>query len=141
MVTMLAASGREAFPHTVRVERDGGLLSHLNVWQNLRLPLEYHARDTAHAAEDAALLFGLCGEDSSGLSRLMASYPDDLSAYETRLAGFVRAMLLEPEVLVLDDVSDGLTDSEKEKVSQWKQVFRLRFPFKKLLYEGAPDAG
>lgn len=124
-----------AFPHTLRVERDGGLLSHMNVWQNIRLPLEYHARNTAHAEEDAALLFGLCGEAET--ARLMGSYPDALSAYELRLAGFVRAMLLEPEVLVLEDVFDGFSAAEREKAMQWEKVFRLRFPFRELFYHEA----
>lgn len=125
-----------AFPEAVRVDRDGGLMSHLSVWKNLSLPLEYHARDVRHIAEDASLLFALCGEDETGLSRLMDSYPDALSLYEKRLVGFVRALLLEPEVLVLDDVMDGLSDKEKEKVLQWEKVFHLRFPFRVLLRRG-----
>jgi ABC-type nitrate/sulfonate/bicarbonate transport system ATPase subunit len=123
----------QPFPKTVRVDRDGGLMGHLTVWQNLGLPLEYHARDVVHIAEDATLLFALCGEGKANLPRLMGSYPDTLSDYEKRLAGFVRALLLEPEVLVLDDIFDGLSDSEKEKALQWKNVFRLRFPFRVLL--------
>lgn len=123
-----------AFPKTVRVDRDGGLMSHLSVWKNLCLPLEYHARDIRHVAEDASLLFALCGEDKTNLPRLMESYPDTLSNYEKRLAGFVRALLLEPDVLMLDDIFDGLSDREKENVLQWGKVFRLRFPFRVLLY-------
>ena len=122
------------FPKTVRVDRSGGLMSHLSVWKNLCLPLEYHARDVRHIAEDAALLFALCGEDKTNLHRLMESYPDTLSPYEKRLVGFVRALLLEPEVLVLDDIFDGLSDREKEKAMQWEKVFHLRFPFRVLLH-------
>lgn len=125
-----------AFPKTVRVERDGGLMSHLSVRENLTLPLEYHVQDTRHVAEDASLLFALCGEGKANLSRLLERYPDDLSNYEKRLAGFVRALLLEPEVLLLDDVFDGLSTAEKAKVLQWGKVFRLRFPFRVLLYRG-----
>lgn len=125
-----------AFPQTVRVGRDGGLLGHLSVWKNLTLPLEYGARDMRHVAEDAALLFMLCGES---LSRLLDSYPDALSPYERRLVGFVRALLLEPEVLVLDGIFDGLAVAEKEKALRWVQVFRLRFPFRVLLYRGQED--
>lgn len=128
------------FPMTVRVGHDGGLLSHLSVWKNLTLPLEYRALDMRHAAENAALLFALCGEDEANLPRLLGSYPDALSLYERRLAGFVRALLLEPEVLVLDDVFDGLAAAEREKALRWVQVFRLRFPFRVLLYRGQDEA-
>lgn len=125
-----------AFPKTVRVDRDGGLMSHLSVLENLTLPLEYHLQDARHAIEDASLLFALCGADKASLPRLLERYPDDLSDYEKRLAGFVRALLLEPEVLLLDDVFDGLSTAEKTKVLQWEKVFRLRFPFRVLLYRG-----
>jgi len=124
------------FPKTVRVDRDGGLMSHLSVRKNLSLPLEYHLRDVRNVMADASLLFALCGEDKANLPGLMESYPDALSNYEKRLVGFVRALLLEPEVLVLDDVFDGLSDSEKEKALLWKKVFCLRFPFRILLYRG-----
>jgi len=132
--------GLPAFPMTVRVGRDGGLLSHLNVWKNLLLPLEYRAWDIRHAAEDASLLFMLCGEDEAGLPHLMARYPDDLSLYEKRLVGFVRALLLEPEVLVLDGIGDDLTAAEREKALCWPAVFRLRFPFRILLDRGQEEA-
>lgn len=128
-----------AFPKTVRVERDGGLMSHLTVWKNLSLPLEYHAQDVRHIAEDASLLFALCGEDKADLPRLMDSYPDTLSVYEKRLVGFIRALLLEPEVLVLNDVFGDLSSKEKEKALQWEKVFRLRFPFRVLLYCGQEE--
>jgi ABC-type nitrate/sulfonate/bicarbonate transport system ATPase subunit len=123
-----------AFPETVRVWRDGGLLCHLTVWENLSLPLEYHALDCRHVAEDAALLFALCGEDLAGLR---GKFPDSLSDYEKRLVGFVRALLLEPEVLVLNDVYDGLTVSEKAKALQWGNVFHLRFPFRVCMNESS----
>ncbi len=132
--------GLPAFPMTVRVDRDGGLMSHLSVWKNLILPLEYRARDIRHAAEDAALLLRLCGEGEAGLPRLMASYPDDLSLYEKRLVGFVRALLLEPEVLVLDGIYDDLPVAEREKALRWPAVFRLRFPFRTLLDRGQEEA-
>lgn len=135
-----ALASLPAFPQTVRVGRDGGLLGHLSVWQNLLLPLEYRARDMRHVAGDAALLFALCGESEANLPRLLDSYPDALPPYERRLAGFVRALLLEPEVLVLDGVFDGLAVAEKEKALRWVQVFRLRFPFRVLLYRGQEDA-
>jgi ABC-type methionine transport system ATPase subunit len=126
------------FPKTIRVNGDGGLLSHLTVWGNLILPLEYHALDMRHVADDAALLFSFCGvSDAAGL---MARYPDTLSVYEKRLVGFVRALLLEPEVLVLDDVTAGLVDVEKKKALNWEAVFRLRFPFRTVLHRDS-DVG
>lgn len=127
-------AAQPVFPQVVRVGRDGGLMSHLSVWENLCLPLEYHVRDIRHIAQDASLLFALCGEDKANLPRLMERYPDALSTYEKRLVGFVRALLLEPEVLVLDDIYDGLSDKEKEKASHWEKAFHLRFPFRVLLH-------
>lgn len=125
-------SMKGAFPRTVRVCGDGGLLSHLTVRENLYLPLEYHGRDTGHVAEDAAMLLALCGEDAQGSRRLLESYPDALSLYEQRLAVFVRALLAEPEMLELDDMDEGLSVEERAKVMHWPEVFRLRFPFRQM---------
>ncbi len=118
------------FPASVRVGTDGGLLSHLNVWENLILPLQYHAMDIRHIEVDAKLLFELCGED---LDQLMQQYPDDLSLYEKRLTGFIRALLLEPEILILDNILERLTQRDKDKVVLWEKVFHLRYPFRILL--------
>jgi ABC-type molybdate transport system ATPase subunit len=123
-----------AFPKILCADRDGGLLGHLTVWKNLTLPLEYHALDMRHVAEDAVLLFTLCGEEN--VSDLLKRYPDSLSLYEKRLVGFVRALLLEPDVLVLEDVLEGLSDVDKKKTLNWEAVFRLRFPFRTVLHRG-----
>lgn len=123
-----------SFPQTVSVGGEGGLLSHLTVRRNLVLPLEYHGRDTSHAEEDAAMLLALCGEDAASLDGLMERYPDSLSLYERRLVGFVRALLVEPETLVMEDIFVGISADEKTRAMRWPEVFRLRFPFREMKY-------
>jgi ABC-type methionine transport system ATPase subunit len=123
-----------AFPKIIQVDGDVSLLNHLQVASNLSLPFEYHGLDASHLVEDAMQLFSLCGEND--IPRLMSFYPDELSLYQKRLIGFVRSMLLEPDILLLGDVTEGLSDNEKEKILNWEAVFRMRFPFRTLLHRG-----
>lgn len=133
--------GAASFPRTVSIGGEGGLLSHLTVRRNLLLLLEYHGRDATHAEEDAAMLLVLCGEDEASLNGLMERYPDSLSLYERRLVGFVRALLVEPETLVMEDIFEGISADEKARAMRWPEVFRLRFPFREMRYQKGVGMG
>jgi phospholipid/cholesterol/gamma-HCH transport system ATP-binding protein len=114
------------------VPHNGGLISNLRVWENIILPVQYHGIEFAGKLEDnVARLFGQCGmEDENAVSDLLFKLPDQLSLYEKRLVGFVRAMLMSPELIIYDTLNEGLSRKELAHVAKFDKVFRLYFPFR-----------
>ena len=119
-------------PGVVIVPHNGGLISNLRVWENIVLPVQYHGIELAGNLEDnVARLLGQCGvEDEKSVSELLFKLPDQLSLYEKRLAGFVRAMLMSPELIIYDSMNEGLSRKELARVVKFDKVFRLYFPFR-----------
>ncbi len=116
----------------VIVPHNGGLISNLRVWENIILPVQYHGIGVAGNLEDnVARLLSQCGlEDDKGISDLLLRLPDQLSLFEKRLVGFVRAMLMAPELIIYDAINEGLSRKELVRVKKFDKVFRLYFPFR-----------
>lgn len=108
------------------VPANGGLLSNLNAWENISLPIAYHAPQNLGGAlaEVHALLDELGGVDDE----LLAKLPDDMTLYERRLAAYVRALLDGPDLLVVDDAETGLGAAKRRRASRFAEVYRTRFP-------------
>jgi ABC-type transporter Mla maintaining outer membrane lipid asymmetry ATPase subunit MlaF len=108
------------------VPADGGLMSSLNAWENLSLPVAYHspARVAGLFAEARPLLEELGGVDDAMLAKL----PEDMTLYEKRLAAFVRALLQNPELLVTENLAAGLGPTKQKRVARFGQVYRRRCP-------------
>jgi ABC-type transporter Mla maintaining outer membrane lipid asymmetry ATPase subunit MlaF len=108
------------------VPADGGLISSLNAWENISLPVSYHSpeRIAGVFAEAQALLEELGGVDDGMLARL----PEDLTPYEKRLAAFVRALLENPQLLVVEDLAAGLGPTKKQRIARFGEVYRRRCP-------------
>src|SRR5260221_449309 len=114
------------------VSREVGLISNLNAWENISLPAAYHgAPPLAEVAELAqAVLARFGAEPDAFLARL----PDELGALERRLAAFLRLLVGAPELAVFDDIADGLTRPERERVAEFEAEYRARQPLGTLLY-------
>jgi ABC-type transporter Mla maintaining outer membrane lipid asymmetry ATPase subunit MlaF len=119
-------------PGVVIVPHNGGLISNLRVWENIILPTQYHGIVLAGEIEDnVTQLLVQCGlEDKSAISELLLKLPDQLSLFEKRLVGFVRAMLMSPELIIYDAMNEGLSRDELNRVVKFFKVFRLYFPFR-----------
>ncbi len=116
----------------VIVPHNGGLISNLRVWENIILPVQYHAIQIAGKIEDSvAQLLVQCGvEGEEAVSELLLKLPDQLSLYEKRLVGFVRAVLMSPELVIYDALNEGLSRKELARIAKFDKVFRLYFPFR-----------
>jgi len=119
-------------PGVVIVPHNGGLISNLRAWENIILPVQYHGIEVAGKIEDnVGQLLVQCGlEDENAVSDLLLKLPDQLSLYEKRLIGFVRAMLMSPELIIYDSMNEGLSRKELARVVKFDKVFRLYFPFR-----------
>ena len=83
------------------VFENGQLLQHLNLEENVALPLRYH-RLKSEATEVAALL------ETTGLTHVANEVPANVSRSWQKRAGLARALVLQPEVLLVDDPLSGL---------------------------------
>jgi ABC-type lipoprotein export system ATPase subunit len=101
-------------------------MSSLNAWENISLPLAYHAPDklAGALAEVHALLGDLGGVDDS----LLAKLPEHMTLYERRLAAYLRSLLEKPELLVVEDLSAGLGPTKRGRTARFAEVYRARCP-------------
>lgn len=91
---------------------NGGLISNLKLWENIVLPVAYHASIPEKAMEEKMLtILEKVGYDADDLNLL----PSLLQPYKRRLAGIVRAMLMEPDLIIYDSIFDGLKSNIKIK--------------------------
>ncbi len=82
----------------------GGLLQHLSVRENVALPLLYHlALPEEETARRVTELL-----ERTGLTAVADVTPGNLSRSRQKLAGLARALVLAPEVLLLDNPLGGL---------------------------------
>ena len=108
------------------VPANGGLISSLNAWENISLPVAYHAPKKLPAlpAQLRELLDELGGVDE----RLLAKLPEDMTLYEKRLAGFVRALLGNPELMGVENLAAGLGPTKRRRVARFAEVYQRRCP-------------
>lgn len=114
------------------VSHDGSLISNLTAAENIALPVDYHALNKAGQVSSVTTsLYYRCGLiDTQQLQMLLGKLPEQLSVYERRLVGFMRAICVEPELMVYDGIYDGLAHQEVERVDKFDACFHLQFPFR-----------
>ncbi len=91
------------------IYRDGGLISNLNVWDNLTLQFAYFSglkRDELKNRADEAL-------KQVGYSGSVELLPSRLSLFERRVVALARAFLIEPDLIICQSTLDGLTREEQ----------------------------
>jgi ABC-type lipoprotein export system ATPase subunit len=117
-----ALQGRVGF-----VPAQGGLISSLNCWENISLPVAYHqpARLPGLLPEVLALLGELGGVDDDNL---LAKLPEDMTLYEKRLAAYVRALLDKPQLLVVENLSASLGPTKRKRVARFADTYHANCP-------------
>jgi ABC-type transporter Mla maintaining outer membrane lipid asymmetry ATPase subunit MlaF len=108
------------------VPASGGLQSSLNAWENISLPVAFHApgRLAALPAQVQALLEDIGGIDDDVLAKL----PEEMTLYEKRVAAYVRALLEEPELLVVENLGAGLGPTKRRRTARFAEVYHARCP-------------
>jgi ABC-type multidrug transport system ATPase subunit len=114
---------------------DGGLISNLPLRENISLAAEFHGIGS-DASRNARLaeLGGQFGDDGAQLRALDHARPVSLSLYQKRLAGFLRSMLMEPELMVFDSLFEGISRAHAAKLREFKRIFHLYFPFRHVVF-------
>lgn len=108
------------------VPANGGLMSSLNAWENISLPLAYHAPEKLPSAfrEVRTLLDELGGVGEEMLGKL----PEHMTLYERRVAAYLRALLEDPDLLLVENLAAGLGPTKRERAARFAAVYRARRP-------------
>jgi ABC-type polar amino acid transport system ATPase subunit len=85
------------------VAGNGGLISNLKVWENVTLPLWHFFRhDVVEAEQRVVHWLGALGMAQEAFAEFMAAPPSGLEPWQRKLAGLLRALVQQPQVLVVD---------------------------------------
>jgi len=136
VVTVRSATALEALleqalrrPEAQAVDAFGGLVTNISVLENILLPAIYHrAVPLTEVGIRIVEAFAACGADESRAEALCAKFPADLAPFERRLAGFVRCLVMGPEILVYHRFLEGLTRSDMALAAGLNDAFRARVP-------------
>lgn len=104
----------------------GGLLSSLNAWENIILPIGYH--DPKRLNGIAAKVYGLLAELRADPRALLGKLPERMSLYERKLTGYVRILLESPDLILADDLEGGLNTGDRAATEGFAAVYHAHCP-------------
>lgn len=108
------------------VPANGGLMSTLNAWENISLPVAYHEPKKLGGA--LAEVHRLMAEIGGVEVELLAKLPDEMTLYERRLAAYLRCLLDHPDLLVVENLAAGLGPTKRRRTARFAEVYRARCP-------------
>jgi phospholipid/cholesterol/gamma-HCH transport system ATP-binding protein len=84
--------------------QDGALFSSMNLYDNVAFPLRQHTAKSEHEIKEIVMQ----RLEEVGLADAVKKMPNELSGGMRKRAGFARALVLEPEILLFDEPDSGL---------------------------------
>ena len=104
----------------------GGLLSNLNAWENIILPLGCHHPERLQgiAVEVHALVTELEGAPEMLLGKL----PEEMTPLEKKITGFVRILLEAPDLVLVENFAPGLDSAERMRIPYFAATYHARHP-------------
>jgi ABC-type multidrug transport system ATPase subunit len=103
------------------IQANGGMISNLKVWENITLPKWYHnPRQKRETEESLVKWLKILLPDESDWERFMASPVGKLRNSERKLAGILRMLVTEPDLLVIDAAL--FDDVDDIKARRWQET-------------------
>jgi len=84
--------------------QDGALFSSMTLYDNVAFPLRQHTKNSETEIKEIVM----ARLDEVGLKESVDKMPNELSGGMRKRAGFARALVLEPEILLFDEPDSGL---------------------------------
>ncbi len=84
--------------------QDGALFGSMNLYDNVAFPLRQHTEKSEDEVEDIVMR----RLNEVGLGSARDKYPNELSGGMRKRAGFARALVLEPDIVLFDEPDSGL---------------------------------
>jgi phospholipid/cholesterol/gamma-HCH transport system ATP-binding protein len=103
------------------VFQDGALFDSLTVEENLEYPLKLHSR-WKESQSEAYINERLASLDVAGTNSL---YPDELSGGMRKRVGLLRATMLQPELILLDEPTAGLDPANIARFSRTVEMIKM----------------
>ena len=105
---------------------NGGLISNLNGWENIALPVGYHAPQ--RLAGLAPEVYAMLEQFGAQPRPLLARLPEDMTLYERKLAGYVRMRLGRPKLVLAEDMGGGLGVGERRRAAGFADAYLADCP-------------
>ncbi|HPC67496.1 MAG TPA: ATP-binding cassette domain-containing protein [Syntrophorhabdaceae bacterium] len=122
------------------VWENGGVISNLKVWENIALPLWFHYGIRPEKIETRVIEFYKNFDmDAQFLSGYMGRLPGTLSAFDKRIICLIRSILMEPELMIYDDVFTGLKSDRVERIREIAEGFHRANPKRTSIYLASTD--
>jgi ABC-type lipoprotein export system ATPase subunit len=123
----LRPAGRAALRDRVAyLPADGGLLSNLNAWENIVLPIGYHHPERLRGV--SATVSELLRRLGADPHALLAKLPERMSPFEKKLTGYVRIALENPDLVLDEERQGGLDSAERAAAARFPAVYLERCP-------------
>ena len=101
-------------------QESGGMISNLYAWENVALPAMYHGNKTWPELETFTeeAMTGL-GIDRDEAEKMMAAPIQMLKPWQGKILRMIRAYSMDPDLVVLEDVTTGLPEEIQRNAVQW----------------------
>ncbi len=107
----------------------GGLINNKSLWDNLRLPLDYHRLKKNNEIKQRLIEIFEYFE----ISDVSGKRPAMVIGGVRKLLCLLRAFVHEPSLILLDDPTTGLNKQMRKKFFEWVSQYRKDFPSSKFL--------
>jgi len=104
----------------------GGLLSNLNAWENIILPLGCHHPERLPGI--AQQVHALVTELGGAPEMLLGKLPEEMTLLEKKITGFVRILLEAPDLVLVENFAPGLDSTERMQIPYFAATYHARHP-------------
>ncbi len=114
------------FKRVGMVLENGGLISNLKVGENIILPAWYHnGRKPQDEFKRVSAVYARIGFHATEIKEYLSKSPGALPSHEKRIIALMRAMLMEPALMIYDALVEGLEPEMMGKVLDVTQEYHM----------------